>query len=72
MKSYRLLLLDDNGRILGSRAIECATDREAIEMAEKDNGPFALIEIWRGRDPVCVCAKPKGALRFRLAPSPRS
>ena len=48
MKSYRLLLLDSNGRLLGSRSIECMTDGEAIALAERQSGIFALIEIWRG------------------------
>jgi hypothetical protein len=47
-KSYRLLLLDSNGRLLGSRSIECMTDGEAIALAERESGIFALIEIWRG------------------------
>lgn len=57
MTSYRLLLLDDKGHLLGSTAIECTSDREAIDVAERKNGPHALIEIWRGGDPVCVCAR---------------
>ena len=48
MKSYRLLLLDAKGRLLGSRSIECMTDAEAIAVAERQSGIFALIEIWRG------------------------
>ncbi len=70
MKSYRLLLLDDDGHILGSRVIDCATDREAIKVAEKDDGPFALIEIWRGGNPVCTYTKPTRVPNlgwFRLA-----
>jgi hypothetical protein len=54
MKSYRFLLMDDKGRLLGSRAIECGTDSEAIALAQQECRRFALIEIWRGGDPVGV------------------
>jgi hypothetical protein len=68
MKSYRLLLLDSKGRLLGSRSIECMTDAEAIALAERESGIFALIEIWRGGDPVGMFTNPRAgeysALRF--------
>jgi hypothetical protein len=69
MKSYRLLLIDERGRIAGSRAIECMSDREAVGIVKEEPGPYALIEIWRGGDPVCLYANPKRALAFRLTPS---
>jgi hypothetical protein len=68
MKSYRLLLLDSNGRLLGSRSIECMTDGEAVAVAERESGIFALIEIWRGGDPIGMFTNPRSskypALRF--------
>jgi hypothetical protein len=68
MKSYRLLLLDSKGRLLGSRAVECMTDSEAIALAERESGVFALIEIWRGGHPVGMFANPTArehsALKF--------
>lgn len=72
MKSYRLLLLDDKGRWLGSRAIECETDCEAIELSEAIPGPFALIEIWRGGHPVCTHVNPKKSFMIKSVSSGRS
>ena len=65
MKSYRLLLLDSKGRLLGSRSIECMTDAEAIALAERESGIFALIEIWRGGDPVGMFTNPRAGEVFR-------
>ena len=48
MKSYRLLLLDSKGRLLGSRSMTCLTDGEAIALAKRESSTFALAEIWRG------------------------
>ena len=64
MKSYRLLLLDSKGRLLGSRSIECMTDAEAIALAERESGIFALIEIWRGGDPVGMFTNPRAGEVF--------
>jgi hypothetical protein len=59
MKSYRLLLLDSKGRLLGSRAVECMTDGEAVARAERENSTFALIEIWRGGDLIGTFTNPR-------------
>ena len=59
MKSYRLLLLDAKGRLLGSRAVDCLTDAEAIALAERESRTFALIEIWRGGDLVGTFTNPR-------------
>lgn len=40
MMNYRLLPLDDDGRMLDSRAIERETDQEATNVAESDAGPL--------------------------------
>ena len=63
MKSYRLLLLDSKGRLLGSRSIECMTDGEAIALAERESGVFALIEIWRGGDLIGTFTNPRAGDR---------
>jgi hypothetical protein len=59
MKSYRLLLLDSKGRLLGSRSIECMTDAEAIALAERESGTSILIEIWRGGDLIGTFTNPR-------------
>lgn len=69
MKCYRLLLLDNKGHLLGSRTIECETDCKAIKLAETIPGPFALIEIWRGGDPVCMSVNPKVSSVLKFVPS---
>jgi hypothetical protein len=44
------------------------TDSEAIALAERENGVFALIEIWRGGHPVGMFTNPRArehsALKF--------
>jgi hypothetical protein len=59
MKSYRLLLLDAKGRLLGSRAVDCISDAAAIALAEREISTFALIEIWRGGHLVGTFTNPR-------------
>jgi hypothetical protein len=59
MKSYRLLLLDSKGRLLGSRSIECMTDAEAMALAKRESSSFALAEIWRGGDLIGTFTNPE-------------
>lgn len=58
MTSYWLLMLDNNRHMLGSKMVECATDREAIATAEKAFGTSACIEVWEGSRPVSICFNP--------------
>jgi hypothetical protein len=63
MKSYRLLLLDAKGRLLGSRAVDCMSDAEAIALAERESSTFAIIEIWRGGHLVGTFTNPRAEER---------
>lgn len=58
MRSYRLLMLDDDRLIIGSKTVTCPTDRDAIVTAEKLFGGAARIEVWNGDRPVCLCFNP--------------
>jgi hypothetical protein len=42
MKGYRLLLPDSKGRLVGSRAVQCITDSEAIALADPELGTSRL------------------------------
>jgi hypothetical protein len=59
IKSYRLLLLDSKGRLLGSRSFECMTDGEAMALAKREGSSFALAEIWRGGDLIGTFTNPE-------------
>lgn len=58
MITYRLIWLDDNGHLPKSTHIECATDAQAIEIAQHQSGEYEAIEIWKGRRRVCRCSNP--------------
>ena len=58
MTTYRLLWLDENGHASKSKQIECATDRQAIEVAEHQTGDYVMIEVWDGPRPVCRLGNP--------------
>jgi hypothetical protein len=58
MKSYRLLLLDRNGRVLESKCIACVEDQEAITAAESEVRRCEYVEVWNGGRPLCMCARP--------------
>jgi hypothetical protein len=58
MQSYRLLLLDKQGRLLESWVIDGNEDREALEAAEDEVRRCEYVEIWKGGRPVGICARP--------------
>ena len=67
MTTYRLLWLDENGYAPKSKPIECTTDREAVDIAERQTGDYAMIEVWDGSRPVCRRGNPDGAKEGRLS-----
>jgi hypothetical protein len=48
MATYRFIWLDEKGNSRKSMQIECATDREAINIAGQQTGDYEAIEIWDG------------------------
>lgn len=74
MRSYRLLLLDRTGLVVGTRSIERQNDQAAIQAAEREVRRCEHVEIWAGGRPVCVCSRPlrpsfdltEGLRRWRL------
>ena len=48
MTTYRFLWLDVLGHPVKSKHIECATERQAIDIAEHQTGKFDVIEVWDG------------------------
>ncbi len=57
MRSYRLLLLDKNGLLVGKAAVNCREDGEAIAVAEREVQKCEYVEVWKGGRPVCICAR---------------
>ena len=57
MMSYRLLFLDRNGLLVGKAAVHCRRDEEAIAVAEREVQKWEYVEVWKGGDPVCMCAR---------------
>ena len=55
--SYRLLFLDRNGLLVGKAAVHCRRDEEAIAVAEREVQKWEYVEVWKGGDPVCMCAR---------------
>ncbi len=47
MRSYRLLLLDQAGRVRRTRSLECQGDDDALEQAAWIRHPHA-VELWEG------------------------
>ncbi len=58
MRSYRLLLLDKSGLLVGNTSIDCLEEREAVAAAERNVHKCEYVEVWDGGRPVCICAKP--------------
>lgn len=58
MKNYRLVMLNSNRQVLGSKTVACPTDGDAIATAEKLFGSAARIEVWDDDRPVCLCFNP--------------
>jgi hypothetical protein len=58
VRSYRLLLLDKSGRLIGSKSVDCAGDKEAIALSELQLQRCEYVEVWNGGRPLCICAKP--------------
>ena len=58
MRSYRLLLLDQNGLLLESKCIACMEDQEAITAAESEVRRCEYVEVWNVGRPLCMCARP--------------
>jgi hypothetical protein len=46
VRSYRLLLLDKSGRVVGNRSVHCLQDREAVATAERELRKCEYVEIW--------------------------
>jgi len=63
MTTYRLLWLDEKGNARKSGQIECATDRQAIDIAAHQTGAYRAVEVWDGARPVCRCGNPDMAGR---------
>jgi hypothetical protein len=59
MRSYRLLLLDKSGHLVGNKSINCGEDREAIAYSALELQGCEYVEVWNGGRPVCICAKPQ-------------
>lgn len=59
VRSYRLLLLDKSGRLVGSKSINCGEDQEAVAVSQLELQRCEYVEIWNGGRPLCVCTKPK-------------
>jgi hypothetical protein len=68
MTTYRLLWLDERGNARKSAQIECATDRQAIEIAEHQTGAYKAVEVWDGARPVCRCGNPDKTKRSLFHP----
>jgi hypothetical protein len=58
MTTYRLLWLDEKGNARKSTQIECATDRQAVDIAGRQTGDYEAIEVWDGGRPVYRCENP--------------
>jgi hypothetical protein len=53
MANYRLVWRDAKGIDFRSTQIECETDREALEIAERQIGHDAMtVDVWDGLRPV--------------------
>jgi hypothetical protein len=61
MTTYRLLWQDENGHVPKSKPIECATDCQAVDIAERQTGDYAAIEVRDGSRPVCRRGNPDRA-----------
>ena len=57
MRSYRLLLLDKNGHLVGKAAVNCREDEEAIAVAEREVQKCEYVEVWKGGRPIRMCAR---------------
>jgi hypothetical protein len=57
MRSYRLLLLDKNGLLVGKAAVNCREDEEAIAVAEREVQKCEYVEVWKGGRPIRMCAR---------------
>ncbi|HET6308848.1 MAG TPA: hypothetical protein VFG12_16780 [Rhodopila sp.] len=53
MTTYRFRWLNEKGDAPKSMQIECATDRHAIGVAQRQTGDHELIEVWDGSWLVC-------------------
>ena len=58
MRSYRLLLLDRTGLVVGTKSVDRQNDQAAIQAAEREVRRCEYVEIWAGGRPVCVCSRP--------------
>jgi hypothetical protein len=54
MRCYRLMLRDGEGRLIGSKQIECGTDQQAVALASGQLASYASVEVWNGARRVCV------------------
>jgi hypothetical protein len=53
MTTYRFRWLNEKGDAPKSMQIECATDLQAIGVAERQTGDYEVIEVWDGFWLVC-------------------
>jgi hypothetical protein len=58
MHSYRLLLLDKGGLVVGHRNVDCSKDRDALAVADRELRKCEYVEVWDGGRPVCIRSKP--------------
>jgi len=59
MRNYRLLLLDQDGHLVGRKCIACVDDQEAITAALSEVRTCEYVEVWNGGRPVYMCARTK-------------
>lgn len=60
MQTYRLVFMDDRNNLLWSRQVECPSDDYAIEVASRQEGSHAAVEVWEGDRAVCLIGNPRG------------
>jgi hypothetical protein len=63
MPTYRLLYRESHDSAARSAAITCASDREAVEIAEASIGDHAGVEVWHDDRPVALVGRARARLR---------
>ncbi|HEY1413617.1 MAG TPA: hypothetical protein VGF36_15835 [Rhodopila sp.] len=63
MPTYRLLYRESEDSAARSAAITCATDREAVAIAEASIGDHDGVEVWHDDRPVALIGRTRARLK---------